>query len=257
MSGQFSIGHNGFPRAWRWLVVVTVIFSFGCATNAPTSPSGESAPIGLLGFEEWSHKKLPGKRPTRYQVTELDGRPVVRADADAAVSLFRRAVRIEASQLGSIEFAWRVQGLLDGADLTQRGVEDAPVRLLLAFEGDRSRFSAKNRMLSDLSQTMTGEALPYATLMYVWDNRAQVGTVIPAGSGTDRIRKLVLDSGPALTKTWRTHVRDIAADYRLVFGEEPGALVAVAFMTDSDNTRTRAQALYGPVRLVDNTGVPR
>jgi hypothetical protein len=230
----------------------------GCAVNAPPAPStGQDATSAPVGFQDWTHKTLPGKRPTRYQVTEVEGRTVVRADADAAVSLFRRAVRIEANQLGSIEFAWRVQSLLEKADLTQRGVEDAPVRLLLAFDGDRSKFSSKNRMLSDLSASITGEPLPYATLMYVWDNQAQVGTVIPAGSGTDRIRKLVLDSGPALAKTWRTHRRDIAADYRHVFGEEPGALVAVALMTDSDNTRSRAQAWYGQVRILDNTGQQR
>lgn len=235
-----------------WLLIGLMV---GCAVTVP--PATENTAVSPPGFDGWVHKTLPGKRPTRYQVTEFEGRVVVRADSDAGVSLFRRAVRIEPDQLGSIEFAWRVQGLLDRADLTQRGVEDAPVRLLLAFDGDRGKFSSRNRMLSDLSQTLTGEALPYATLMYVWDNQSQIGTVIPAGSGTDRIRKLVLDSGPTLAKTWRTHVRDIAADYRLVFGEEPGALVAVAFMTDSDNTRTRAQAWYGPVRIVDNTGQPR
>jgi hypothetical protein len=255
MRAAFFFSDSGFSRGCRLLIVIAMLS--GCAANEPPTPSSPDVRAVSLGFEGWTHKPLPGKRPTRYQVTELEGRPVVRADAEAAVSLFRRTLRVEADQLGSIEFAWRIQSLLDKADLTQRGVEDAPVRLLLAFEGDRSRFSARNRMLSDLSQTVTGEPLPYATLMYVWDNQAQVGTVIPAGSGTDRIRKLVLDSGPALTKTWRNHVRNIAADYRLVFGEEPGALVAVAFMTDSDNTRTRAQALYGPVRIVDNTGVPR
>jgi hypothetical protein len=252
---EFFVGHSGLSR--RWCLPALVALLSGCAANVPPAPGNQDSSGAPLGFEGWTHKTLPGKRPTRYQVTELEGRPVVRADADAAVSLFRRALRVEADQLGSIEFAWRVQALLDRADLTQRGVEDSPVRLLMAFEGDRTSFSARNRMLSDLSQTMTGEPLPYATLMYVWDSQAQVGTVIPAGSGTDRIRKLVLDSGPELTRTWRTHVRDIAADYRLVFGEEPGALVAVAFMTDSDNTRTRAQAWYGPVRIVDNKGLPR
>jgi hypothetical protein len=257
MSWLGFLGQSIFFRHCRWVAVVGTLA--GCAATVPptTHSNNDNAQTSPLAFEGWTHKTLPGKKPTRYHVTELDGRPVIRADADAAVSLFRRTVRVEANQLGSIEFAWRVQALLDRADLTQRGVEDAPVRLLLAFDGDRSKFSAKNRMLSDLSQTMTGEALPYATLMYVWDSQALVGTVIAAGSGTDRIRKLVLDSGPALTKTWRTHVRDIAADYRLVFGEDPGALVALAFMTDSDNTRTRAQAWYGPVRLLDNAGQPR
>ncbi|MFY7941147.1 MAG: DUF3047 domain-containing protein [Burkholderiaceae bacterium] len=256
MRRWFATGQCRLFQSWSLLVVIVILT--GCAvTIEPVSSPAPNPSATQITFEGWTHKPLPGKRPTRYQVTELEGRPVVRADADAAVSLFRRALRVEPDQLGSIEFAWRVQALLDNADLTQRSGEDSPVRLLLAFEGDRSTFTSRNRMLSDLSQTLTGEPLPYATLMYVWDNKAQVGAVIPVGSGTDRIRKLVLDSGPALAKTWRNHVRDIAADYRLVFGEEPGALVAVALMTDSDNTRTRAQGWYGPVRIVDNKGLPR
>ena len=35
----------------------------------------------------------------------------------------------------------------------------------------------------------------------------------------------------------------------LAFGEAPGALQSVAIMTDSDNTRSRAQAWYGPLTL--------
>jgi len=41
----------------------------------------------------------------------------------------------------------------------------------------------------------------------------------------------------------------VAADFRRAFGEEPGPLVAIAVMTDSDNTRSRSRAWYGPVRL--------
>ncbi|XVJ68784.1 MAG: DUF3047 domain-containing protein [Rhizobacter sp.] len=250
--------------AGYYAAIVVLVQLAGCATSTP-EPASAIGPAAVersaqpaastdSGFEGWTHKRLPGKRATNYQLMQLDGRWAVRADAQAAVSLFRRDVRVEPEDLGSIEFAWRVQAMLDSADLTQRSREDAPVRLLLAFEGDRNNFSAKNRMLSELSQTFTGEPLPYATLMYVWDAQASVGSIISAGSGTDRIRKLVLDSGATHVKTWRTHVRDIGQDYRVVFGEEPGALIGVALMTDSDNTRARAQAWYGPVRILDNTG---
>jgi hypothetical protein len=46
-----------------------------------------------------------------------------------------------------------------------------------------------------------------------------------------------------------TNLYALAADYRLAFGEEPGALAAIALMTDSDNTASRAQSWYGPVDL--------
>jgi hypothetical protein len=228
------------------------------ACTAPVPAPGvrqqaESAADAGTGFEGWSHRTLPGKRPTRYQVTQLEGRWVVKADADASVSLFRRNLRVETVDLGSIEFAWRVPELMAKADLTKRATADSPVRVVLAFDGDRSKLSQKNRLVFDLAESLTGEQPPYASLMYVWDTHVALETVIP-GASSDRIRKVVVDSGTSQLKSWRIHTRQIAQDYRRAFGEEPGPLIGVAFMTDSDNTRSHAQAWYGAVRLLGRDG---
>jgi hypothetical protein len=129
-----------------------------------------------------------------------------------------------------------------------RDADDSPVRIILAFEGDRSRFSPKDAMLSELSRTLTGEPLPYATLMYVWCNKRPPGTVI-ASPRTDRIRKLVVQSGPRQLNQWLDYERDIRADFERAFGEKPGVLLGIGIMTDSDNTRSTTKAWYGPVRL--------
>ncbi|MEY4265970.1 MAG: hypothetical protein RIS90_505 [Pseudomonadota bacterium] len=132
--------------------------------------------------------------------------------------------------------------------MAQRDADDSPVRVVLVFEGDRSKFSMKNAMLSELAQAMTGEPMPYATLMYVWCNTRAPGSVI-INPRTDRIRKLVLESGDGRLNQWLDYQRDIAADFEAAFGEPPGALLGVGIMTDSDNTRSKAQAWYGPVTL--------
>jgi hypothetical protein len=122
------------------------------------------------------------------------------------------------------------------------------VRIVLAFDGDRSRFSTKDSMLAELTRAITGEEMPYATLMYVWSNNSAVGDVI-RNPRTDRIRKIVLEAGPQSLGRWREYERDIRADYERAYGEPPGALVGVALMTDSDNTRSMAKAWYGAVRV--------
>lgn len=186
----------------------------------------------------------------------MDGIAVVRAEARASASLIRRPVPIDPGQLGTVRFSWRVPYLIDDADLSDPHSEDSPVRVVLAFDGDRARLSAKNRLVFELAETLSGEAPPYATLMYVWDARAALETVIPGGR-SDRVRKLVVDSGPVHLNTWRLHERQIAADFRRAFGEEPGALIGVGLMTDSDNTGSRALAWYGAVRLTDAQGGER
>jgi hypothetical protein len=43
--------------------------------------------------------------------------------------------------------------------------------------------------------------------------------------------------------------RDIAAEYRKTFVEEPGPLVSMRLMTDADNTRLAAEAWHGEVQF--------
>ena len=132
--------------------------------------------------------------------------------------------------------------------MTQRDAEDSPVRVVLAFDGDRSRFSPRNAMLSELTRTITGEEMPYAVLMYVWSNDLPVGTVI-INPRTDRIRKIVVESGHERLGRWLRYDRDVRADFIRAFEESPGVLQSLAIMTDTDNTRGKTQAWYGEIRL--------
>ena len=196
----------------------------------------------------WRHNVFPGKQPTRFVHGVHAGRHGMYAQADASASMLRKQVRLEPSDLGMVKFSWLVPELIDSADMTLRELDDSPVRIVLAFEGDRSRFSAKNASLSELARLLTGEEMPYATLMYVWSNQHAPGSVI-INPRTDRVRKLVVESGSGKLGRWLDYERNIRADYEKAFGEAPGALVAVALMTDADNTRSVARAWYGPLNI--------
>jgi len=219
----------------------------GCA-SPPEIVQATPDSSSWQGAKTWRHYALPGKTPSEFMHTRVDGRDAVAVTADSSASMLRTHLRIEPAELGNVRFSWKVPQLIAKADMALRDADDSPVRIILAFEGDRSRFSARNAMLSELSHTLTGEPMPYATLMYVWCNKRQPGTVI-TNPRTDRIRKLVVESGPGQLNRWLEYERDIRADYEKAFGEAPGALVGIAIMTDTDNTHSKAKAWYGPVRL--------
>jgi hypothetical protein len=44
--------------------------------------------------------------------------------------------------------------------------------------------------------------------------------------------------------------RTVQADFVKAFGEEPGALISISIMTDTDNTKSIARAWYGPIMLL-------
>ena len=257
---------RGPGRAWRVLGCVLLAGLLGACAHGPESDiatqalraptpwdvaSGSDAlPTGPANSaaSRWQHLTFPGKTANQFAYLQVDGRRAMGVRSNSAVSMLRKTVSIEPAQLAGLRFSWKVPGLIAGADLSQREKGDSPVRLVLAFDGDRSRLSPRDHMLSELARTLTGEEMPYATLMYVWSNHHVPGTVLKS-SRTERIRKLVLESGPDRLNRWLDYERDIRADFVAAFGEEPGRLIAVGIMTDTDNTRSSTQAWYGPVVL--------
>jgi Protein of unknown function (DUF3047) len=212
------------------------------------------APVAILPpGNAWQHYQLPGKQASKFRAATHEGRKGVKASAQSSASMLRYKLRVASQDLAAMRFSWKVPRLIQDADLADRDLDDAPVRVVLAFEGDRSKFSARNAMLSELSHALTGEPMPYATLMYVWCNTRTPGTVVN-NPRTDRIRKMVVESGGKNLNRWMDYERDIRADFIKAFGEEPGALLGVALMTDTDNTRSETTAWYGPVSLGNAQG---
>lgn len=236
--------------------LVLILLLGACATvpdpEAVTAraPVPQQLPLHFSAQDKsrWEPIALPGKVRTLFRLEHRDDKTAVMAQALSSASMLRQRLQIAPEKLGSLQFEWQVENLVAGADMAQRDTEDSPVRLILVFDGDRSRFSAKNTLLSELTHSLTGEPLPYATLMYVWCNECLKESVI-VNPRTDRIRKLAVESGPAHLGQWRTYQRNIRADFEQAFGEAPGTLLGLAIMTDTDNTRSQARSWYGPVRL--------
>jgi hypothetical protein len=216
----------------------------GCATQRVA----DEAPAPRLQIHAWSAQVLPGKRETRYEVAHRGGRRCLLAQADKSASLWRRRLKVDAASLDKIEFDWWLGTAEPQATVTSPDADDAPARLVLAFDGESGRLSPRNRLMFELMETLAGEPPPFATLMYVWDGRAVAETVV-VNAHSDRVRKIVLGSGADQHGRWQRFDRDLRADYRRAYGEEPGPLIGIALMTDADNTRGRSEACYGMLRM--------
>jgi Protein of unknown function (DUF3047) len=232
-------------RRLGWWPALAALLALVAGCAGPHAPFQKSQHPHWVG---WSEQVIPGKSSTRYKSGLKDGRPALHARADRSASMFRRAVNAPAGQLRELTFSWWLDSHLMDADIAKAGATDAPVRVMVAFGGDIGALPLKARMMFDLASALTGEEPPYATLVYVWDKTRPVGEVLHHPR-TDRVRKIVVESGDANLGTWRQYRRDFRADFRLAFGEDPGPILGVMVMTDSDNTASSTQAWYGPVAL--------
>ena len=189
------------------------------------------------------------KTPTKYDLVESDGTVVARARADAAAAGLNFPVKFDVRSAPVVEFRWKIAKLIDDADSRIAAKEDSPVRLVLGFDGDKSKLTFKERTASVLAKSATGKELPYAQLIYVWSNSEPVGTVIE-NTHTRRVRMIVAATGAGNAGKWVTLTRNVPEDFKRAFGEDPGTLTDVGIMTDTDNTGASVEAWYGDIRFL-------
>ena len=209
---------------------------------------------GAAPTARWEHQVYMNRRPTQYNATEHAGRPAVMAQANGANSTLSLPLAPSPGALPKrIRFSLFVPTLNPAFNLKEKGEDDAVARLILSFEGDRSKqWTARDHIVSELSSLIAGKPLPYASIMYVWDSRYPAGSVIP-NPYTNRIRQIVVESGPERLNQWVDFDRDIEADFRKAFGEAPGALIGLGLMSDSNNSGASITAWYGPLDVTLST----
>lgn len=210
-------------------------------SNFSESPPGDGTP---LGWQTWTLSKF--KKPTQYKLVSESGRTVVKASADASASGLVHQVKIDPKSYPLLSWRWKVEELIAAADNTRKNTEDSPVRVVVSFEGDLEKLSLDDRLFYDNIRLVTGQDLPYATLMYIWENRVPRNSVIP-NLHTSRIRMIVAESGRDKLGVWQDVTRNLYEDYKRAFGEEPGRVSAIGIMTDTDNTGENIHAYYGDI----------
>ena len=199
-------------------------------------------------YENWEFQNFPGKKRTQYQLAKVQQTSLVKATANQSASMLRKRLKLAPEKYKSVKMAWSVLVKAKNAKVSQGNLDDSSMRLVLAFDGDKSKWSAKDAVLSELSELMTGEPMPYATLMYVLCDECQEGAVI-MNQKTSRIRYLVVGKASGFEGKWQFLKRNIHEDYFKTFQEAPGELVSMGIMTDADNSKTQTSAWYGPVVL--------
>lgn len=199
----------------------------------------------------------PGWRPhilrrslprTSYELVEQDGRTVLHAVAEAANSGLCCDLDIDPHQLPLLSWSWRVDAVPLQATVADDDREDTAARVAVAFTGDESQFSLRDMLFHEQVALFTGQSLPFATLVYVWDGQAAPGTVLTYPRSS-RIRYLVVQSGAQGAGQWQLHQRNLVEDFRRVFGEEPGRVSSVGVLCDSDDLGNRNEAWFGDFAL--------
>lgn len=244
------------------LAAMLVLLFTGCASAPPKLgadtktqiaafsriPPASSAvdSLALSVWQPWIISRF--NRRTTFQMVDDNGVQVLRAFSDKAASGLVQDVSIDAQATPYLRWRWKVPKLLAGADLTTRGADDSPVRIIVSFDGDHEKLDVEDRSMASMVKLFSGRDMPYAALMYVWDNKLPIDVIFDnAHSG--RAKMVVVESGEARVGQWLNFRRNLLNDFQRAFGEVPGKIISVAVMTDSNRTETEAIAYYGDIVL--------
>jgi hypothetical protein len=182
--------------------------------------------FAVEGLKGWEAKSFKGN--TDYRIVQEDGRVALKAHAKGAASGISKTLSFDPRTHRYLRWSWKVADTIAaGNERTKQG-DDYAARVYVVFPG---RFFWQMRAIN-----------------YIWANKLPKGEYVP-NAFTANAMLLAVQSGPALAGQWVSEQRDILADYRRMFGEDPPVAGAVAIMTDTDNTGAEATAWYGEITL--------
>ena len=239
--------------------ILAALLLASCASMpppAPVAPAGDPSPTpfstatSLEGLPEgWRPYRLARfKKLTEYRLVRSPEEGVVMAShADTSASGLEYPTTFDVREYPWLAWRWKVPKMIEGARNTLSHIEDSPARVVVTFEGGRDKLSPAEQMNYDLAKAMAGTTLPYATLMYVWDDTLPYGAVVQHNM-TSRVKSIVVGSKAQLGN-WVEERHNLLNDYRRAFNEDPPNAMAVGFMTDSDNSASVSSAYYGDIRI--------
>ena len=186
-----------------------------------------------LLIDDFSSGKLDGWRvrsfdgETRYQVVDLDGKLVLKADTDKSASALYRKVDIDLRKTPYLNWSWRIENIHTIENQRVKAGDDFPARIYVVVK--------------------TG-FLPWQTraLNYVWSNTSVDEDPWP-NPFTPNAIMIPLRFGATGAGQWYRERVNIREDYFRQFNQWIDHIDGIAIMSDSDNARGSATAYYGAI----------
>jgi Protein of unknown function (DUF3047) len=187
-----------------------------------------SYPLGTRGIPgEWRGQTW-GKPTYDLEIVADDGQPSLHLRSRGASSTIIRDLKgsIELKETPVLQWSWKIRALPAGGNACQKSTDDEAAQVYVAWL--RPPESIRSRIIG-----------------YVWDSTTPRGTICKSEK-MSTVTYIVLRSGSDELGKWITERRDVAEDFRKIYGETPDNPSAVLLSIDSDDTGSSADSLIGP-----------
>lgn len=186
---------------------------------------GEPLPAG------WTVRSVRGQVPPTTSVERIDNAPALamRADSAAGQAWLELEHALEPDDL-ELLWEWRVITHLPGAALREVERDDSPARFFVVFGG--GGLFGRPRVL-----------------FYSWGGAEEMHEDAFISHASDRLGVIVVRNASDRLGTWVEERRNLAEDFRRVFGRDPDEVRAVGLMSDTDQLGGRSETHLRAIRL--------
>jgi hypothetical protein len=199
---------------------------------------------GRVGWQPLTFPKV--RKHTVYTPLAIDGREAIRAESRCSASaLIYPLEGIDLAKMRWLAWEWKVESAVQVSDHRVKAGDDFAARVYLVFEFEPEVASAWERLRRRALGAVFGFELPGNALNYVWSAREPTGAAWD--SPFTQASKLI-SRGNA--RGWRREEVNVLEDYRRSFGAPPPSVVALALMSDSDNSCQAAKAYFANFRFM-------
>jgi len=186
-------------------------------------------------LNHWEAKEFKGK--TNYELIDLAGTKVLKAESASSASGLFREQRIDLQKTPVMNWRWHIKNRLGKINEQDKSGDDYAARIYVVVSGGAAFWETK-------------------AINYVWSSSSPTGKVWPnayASTGINgKMIMIALRSSTDETGTWYTEKRNVLADLKHQFGENIRYIDAVAIMTDSDDSLGNVTAYYGDINFSTN-----
>ena len=210
------------------LAVACVVVATAWAGDRVVVEDWRSNALGTRGIPSDWKEQTWGKPAYDLEIVSDDGQRALHLKSKGETSTIIRDLKasVDLKETPIIEWKWKVMTLPTGGNACHKSTDDEAAQVYVAW-------------------LRTPEAVRSRIIGYVWDSTAPAGTICKSEK-TSTVTYVVLRSGSDELGKWITERRNVAEDFRKIYGEAPAKPTALSLGIDSDDTRTSAESFIGP-----------
>jgi hypothetical protein len=247
---------NYKPQTTNYKLAALALLLAGCTVNqsrhavAVEPLVSDDSPVAGRVIDDfdsagaWHYYEVDGSvHPLAWQA---DG--VMRLTSDSSAGLLWRETRYDPQAEPLLQWRWSVDRTFDNSNPFSPEFDNFPARFLVGFDSGWKGAGPVALEWRKKVEAATGVTPPARAICYTFGGALDAGEAVDAAFGEGRI--VVINLRPRGAEGQRfSEVRDIAADYRAIFGEPAPTVMALGLGCDSHRVKLKASAEFDFIRV--------